>query len=115
MSSPARHPGTSTEQPALSRGDTDFHGGRSGERQLPAPEDYPQAPQMDAATIRVHRIATSERRIPFYAGRAFVEGIAIGQVNASSRQAALAGAVAIIEARWQKEEAEEKKETAEEE
>lgn len=71
-----------------------------GSRAIPAPEEFPQAPPRDLVTLRVIQVNAPGRRDPYYISKAYLRGVEIGQSNASSREAALAGAVAAIESTW---------------
>jgi len=78
-------------------------------RIIPAPESFPKAPPIDLATIRVNWVEQPKRKSGYFLSRSYVEGIEISQVNASSREAALAGAIASIETAWRGTESQAKK------
>lgn len=67
---------------------------------LPAPDEQPKAPSGDLATVRVKEVRIKGRMESYFSARAYEAGIEIGHVNASSKEAALAGVVALVMASW---------------
>ena len=81
----------------------------SGGLIIPAPESFPKAPPIDLATVRVNWVEQPGRQSGFFLARSYVEGVEISHVNASSREAALAGAIASVETAWRAAEPQPKK------
>lgn len=74
-------------------------GSSAGGENVPAPEGLGRAPRGDLATIRVNAKRAPNGSVYFQA-RAFARGIEIGEVRASSPEAALAGAKESVTSAW---------------
>jgi len=69
---------------------------------VPAPEGLPKAPTGDLATIRVDARRDTTGAV-YFRGRAYANGITIGEVKATSPESALAGATESIASKWRDE------------
>lgn len=84
----------------------DIQAAPTGQAALPSPDEQPRAPVGDLVTVRVHEVAQKGRLDTFFSARAYKAGVEIGHVNASSKEAALAGGVALVQKTWAENEAE---------
>lgn len=67
---------------------------------IPAPDEEPRAPKNDLVTVRVRVVNTGGRMANYFSARAYEAGVEIGHVNASTRESALAGGMAIVQTVW---------------
>ena len=67
---------------------------------LPVPDEQPRAPMGDLITVRVKEVAPKGRMDAYFSARAYQAGVEIGHVHATTREAALAGGMAIVQTAW---------------
>jgi len=78
----------------------DIQGAPAKADALPVPDEQPLAPMGDLVTVRVKEVRPRGRMESYFSARAYEAGVEIGHVNATTREAALAGGMAVVQSTW---------------
>lgn len=100
MSSGAGAPEMGAKATPQSGSRADIQGAPAETAGLPVPDEQPRAPMGDLVTVRVKEVHPRSRMESYFSARAYEAGVEIGHVNASTREAAFAGGMALVQTTW---------------